>query len=245
MFEKEIMKKLIMSALLGVAVAGTQISAEITPEQKGTEKAPVTVPPATAPTVAPVEHNEVKSQAENPAPKVTSGGCNEVLSSNRTLAAPVFLGTRFVPTGSTAVPLATAQAMISSAGGTVITSSIPTVSITGSGAYTVNQPLLATAPGGVVFNSFAPTSLRPMGYGSYTIQQPTVAAAASGYIMQTPTRVLSPDVHSAYGADYTVYYRGVGSVVLNSPRQYAVGNGQTLVPIYVPTPLAYPAYSGR
>lgn len=242
------MKKLMLSALLGVAVVGTPISAETTPEQTGSEKAPVTAPPTTAPIATPVEHNDVKPQVENPALKVTPGGCNEVLSSNRTFAAPVFLGTRFVPTGSAVVPLATAHAMISSAGGTVMTSSLPTVTAvptTGSGTYTVNQSMIATAPGGVVFNSFAPTTARHMGYGSYAIQQPTVAAAASGYIMQAPTRVLSPEVHSAYGADYTVYYRGVGSVVLNSPRQYPVGNGQTLVPIYVPTPLAYPAYSGR
>lgn len=242
------MKTLVLSAIFGVAVVGTVIAAETTSEPKSSGQGTATAAPTTAQAVTPSGQSDVKPPAENLPPKVASGGCHEVLGSNRTFATPIFLGTRFVSTGTTVVPLATAQAMISSAGGTVITSNAPTLTAVPtavSGVFTTSPSVIATAPGGVVFNSAAPTTLRSTGYGAYAIQQPTVAAAASGYVVQAPTRVLSPEVHSVYGADYTVYYRGVGSVVLNSPRQYAVGNGQTLVPIYVPTPLAYPSYSGR
>ncbi len=240
------MKKLALFALLGVAFTGGRLSAETIEEREKFIKGQNSKPLKPTPDAQATETNEAKTQ-DACASKVAAAAddsCAGVSALSTSSRGPITQ--RFVPLGAPqAFSVAPAGVGLSSvAPFSVGVASAPVIA---SGPVVLSQPFVATTTAPVILNSFVPNAGRgyPYGYGAAAVRQPTVAAAASGYVLYPTVKAIPHDTHSASGADYTVYYRGVGSVVIQSPRQFPVGDGQTMAPVYVPTPVAYPANPSR
>lgn len=152
-------------------------------------------------------------------------------------------------TSSSWIPLDVAQAMLSGSSGSSLgvaaaANAVPQGAFSASPNLTINNFPIAPSRGFV--GPFRSLGVGPRG-GFSTYSAPAASTATPlGYMTYAPTTVNSfgaaPASNTPY---YTVYYRGSGSIVLNSARLFPVDDGRTMVPVYVPTPIATPANLGR
>lgn len=147
-------------------------------------------------------------------------------------------------TSSGWMPLHVAQAMFGGNTGAAAASAVPQgAAFSASPSLTINNFTVAPSRGFVgPFGSFG---TGPRGFSTYSAPAAS-AATPLGYMSYAPTTVNSFGAAPAANTPpYTVYYRGTGSIVLNSARLFPVDDGRTMVPVYVPTPIATPANLGR
>lgn len=240
------MKKLVVLALLGAVITDNRLSAESIKEREKLVKEQPNKPLKVAQDATPSGQKKPIPAAAK-APKIANTSdttpCDQIMASST--SAPIHVGQTFVPISAPQAFSITPNSLTQFGATPLAVSSLTTSAVpsygTASAPVVLSQPVMATAP--VIFNSFAPAARR--GFGPSAIRQPAAVAAASGYSLAPAIQTIPYDTHSIHGADYTVYYRGVGSVVVNSPRLFPVADGQLMAPIYVPTPIAYPSYTGR